>query len=169
VAELHHLFGSPTSRVGKQTKREEDCSKTLEDTQEGEYGAEHAVAEAGREQGKCHSHHHDSKSNREAGDGSLPGMWKLIIILAHELMLEGVQIWETFAEEKSHLFPTGFLTVQEQSQRTVFVHRLTIRELLELSNAVFQKRLELTHVLGQYIKAAYQPSVREERNEDHER
>ena len=26
---MYHLFGSPTSRVGKQTKREEDCSKTL--------------------------------------------------------------------------------------------------------------------------------------------
>ena len=26
---MNHLFGSPTSRVGKQTKREEDCSKTL--------------------------------------------------------------------------------------------------------------------------------------------
>ena len=84
-----HLFGSPTSGIGKQTEREEDCSETLtqkrldeffdyllnyiiviakgkknqarywnlEDTQKGEYGAKHAVAETGREQGKCHSHH----------------------------------------------------------------------------------------------------------------
>ena len=73
-------------------------------------------------------------------------------------MLEGVQVRETFAEEKSHLFPTGFLAVEEQPQRTVFVHRLAIGELLELPNAVLHKRLELAHALGQYIKAANQPS-----------
>jgi len=169
VAEPHNLFGSPTSRVSKQTKGEEDCSKTLEDTQEGKYGAEHAVSEAGREQGKCYRHHHDSKSNREASYGSLPGVRKLIVILTHELVLECVEIWETFAEEKSHLVAAGFLAVEEKPQRTVFVDRLTIGELLELPNAIFHKRLDLVHVLGQHIKAAYQPSIGEERNEDHER
>ena len=118
--------------------------------------------------------YHNSKSNWEASDGSLPGMWKLVIILnnfrtstlnvnfcshlTHELGLKGVQIWETFAEEKSHLFSTGFLAVEEQPQGTVFVHWLTFGELLELPNAVFHKGLELSHVLRQNIKTPYQPS-----------
>ena len=114
----------------------------------------------------------------------------LVSYLTHKLSLKSVQIWETFAEEKSHLFPTGFLAVKEEPQRAVFVHWLSIGELLELANAIFHKRLELTHVLGQNVKAAYQPSgkktccplvvcffksfscrlpVGEERNEDHER
>ena len=46
------------------------CTKrywNLEDTQEGEYGAEHAVAEAGREQGKCHGHHLHTKNEKSLG------------------------------------------------------------------------------------------------------
>ena len=46
--------------------------------------------------------------------------------LTHELVLECVEIWETFAEEKSHLVAAGFLAVEEKPQRTVFVNRLTI-------------------------------------------
>ena len=82
----------------------------------------------------------------------------LVSHLTHKLSLKGVQIWETFAEEKSHLFPTGFLAVKEEPQGSVFVHWLTIGELMELSNAIFHKRLELAHVLGQHVKAPYQPS-----------
>jgi len=96
-------------------------------------------------------------------------MWKLVVVLTHKLSLKGVQIWKTFAEEKSHLFPTWFLAVKEEPQGAVFVHWLSIGELLELANAIFHKRLELAHALGQNVKAAYQPSVGEERNEDHER
>ena len=119
--------------------------------------------------------YHDSKANREASDGSFPGMWKLVVVLnmisklindhanlvshlTHKLSLKGVQIWKTFAEEKSHLFPTWFLAVQEEPQGAVFVHWLSIGELLELANAIFHKRLELAHALGQNVKAAYQPS-----------
>ena len=119
--------------------------------------------------------YHDSEANREASDGSFPGMWKLVVVLnmisklindhanlvshlTHKLSLKGVQIWKTFAEEKSHLFPTWFLAVKEEPQGAVFVHWLSIGELLELANAIFHKRLELAHALGQNVKAAYQPS-----------
>ena len=78
--------------------------------------------------------------------------------LTDELRLQSVQVWETFPKEESHLVSTGFLAVQEESQRAVLVHRLANIKLLDLSDAVFHQGLELSHALGQDIKATNQPS-----------
>ena len=42
-------------KINVEAQGESSCN--LESSQESEYGAEHAVAEAGSEQGECHSHH----------------------------------------------------------------------------------------------------------------
>ena len=104
--------------------------------------------------------------------------------LTDELFFKSVQVRETFPKEESHLVSTGFLAVQEESQRAVLVHRLADFELLDLLNAVLHQGLEISHALGQDIKATNQPSeedisvmllsllyfspVREERHQDHE-
>jgi len=134
-ADVHHLPGSPSCRVGEKAKGEEDSREHLNGATECEYRAAEAVAAAGREQRQHHREDHDGQPYSEAGNASFPSMGELIIILTEHLLLQFVKIGNTLSFKNQAAF---WLDTVQENPKGYFI--INFPSLGKISNFVINIR-----------------------------